>query len=65
MFVNFWSLLELENLHILVNNAGVMSHPESKTEDGFELHWQVNYLGQLLNVCNFIMSYINMNSCPL
>ncbi|KAJ8252870.1 hypothetical protein GJAV_G00206490 [Gymnothorax javanicus] len=35
-------------LHVLVNNAGVMLVPEKTTEDGFELHFGLNYLGHFL-----------------
>ncbi|XP_034145612.1 dehydrogenase/reductase SDR family member on chromosome X isoform X2 [Esox lucius] len=35
-------------LHILVNNAGIMLVPEGTTEDGFELHFGLNYLGHFL-----------------
>ncbi|XP_071384597.1 polyprenol dehydrogenase [Centroberyx affinis] len=35
-------------LHVLVNNAGIMLVPERKTEDGFELHFGLNYLGHFL-----------------
>ncbi|KAL4237832.1 Dipeptidyl peptidase 2 [Mactra antiquata] len=34
-----------ENLHFLVNNAGVMMAPKNITEDGFEEHLQVNHMG--------------------
>ena len=32
-------------LHILINNAGVMIPPASKSDDGFELQFGVNFLG--------------------
>ncbi|KAL7369742.1 hypothetical protein ABVT39_007286 [Epinephelus coioides] len=35
-------------LHVLVNNAGTMMVPERKTEDGFEFHFALNYLGHFL-----------------
>ncbi|CAK9816670.1 Retinol dehydrogenase 12 [Anthophora quadrimaculata] len=35
-------------INILINNAGVFLHPFEKTEDGFETHFQVNYLGHFL-----------------
>ncbi|XP_047483233.1 dehydrogenase/reductase SDR family member on chromosome X-like [Penaeus chinensis] len=35
-------------LHVLVNNAGIMFWPLEITEDGFESHWSVNYLGHFL-----------------
>ncbi|XP_005406575.2 PREDICTED: dehydrogenase/reductase SDR family member on chromosome X isoform X1 [Chinchilla lanigera] len=35
-------------LHVLVNNAGVMMVPQRKTEDGFEEHFGLNYLGHFL-----------------
>ncbi|XP_076038532.1 uncharacterized protein LOC143023794 isoform X2 [Oratosquilla oratoria] len=35
-------------LNILVNNAGIMFAQYGKTEEGFEFHWSVNYLGHFL-----------------
>ncbi|KAG5934525.1 hypothetical protein E4U60_003800 [Claviceps pazoutovae] len=35
-------------LNVLINNAGVLSYPYSKTEDGFERHWGVNHLAHYL-----------------
>ncbi|KAM9821153.1 polyprenol dehydrogenase [Neosynchiropus ocellatus] len=35
-------------LHVLVNNAGTMLVPERTTEDGFEFHFCLNYLGHFL-----------------
>ncbi len=36
---------EHRSLDLLINNAGVMTPPESKTADGFELQIGVNFLG--------------------
>uniref|UniRef100_A0A8D1N4U5 NADP-retinol dehydrogenase n=1 Tax=Sus scrofa TaxID=9823 RepID=A0A8D1N4U5_PIG len=41
-------LSEEKHLHILINNAGVMMCPYSKTADGFETHIGVNHLGHFL-----------------
>ncbi|XP_037342275.2 retinol dehydrogenase 12 isoform X2 [Pungitius pungitius] len=41
-------LAEVNHLHILINNAGVMMCPYTKTIDGFEMHIGVNHLGHLL-----------------
>jgi NAD(P)-dependent dehydrogenase (short-subunit alcohol dehydrogenase family) len=47
--IYYWTLCaEGVPLDILVNNAGVMCHPQAKTVDGFELHFQTNYLGHFL-----------------
>jgi NAD(P)-dependent dehydrogenase (short-subunit alcohol dehydrogenase family) len=35
-------------LHILINNAGVMACPKSQTKDGFEMHMGTNHLGHFL-----------------
>ncbi|KAL8764444.1 MAG: hypothetical protein Q9194_007084, partial [Teloschistes cf. exilis] len=35
-------------LDILINNAGIMAVPFQLTVDGFELHWQTNYLAPFL-----------------
>ncbi|NXL06371.1 RDH12 dehydrogenase, partial [Mesembrinibis cayennensis] len=41
-------LAEEKELHILINNAGIMLCPYSKTADGFEMHLGVNHLGHFL-----------------
>ncbi|XP_046617473.1 retinol dehydrogenase 13-like isoform X4 [Neodiprion virginianus] len=40
--------LELDQLDILINNAGIAFHPYEKTEEGFEMHFVTNYLGHFL-----------------
>jgi NAD(P)-dependent dehydrogenase (short-subunit alcohol dehydrogenase family) len=37
-----------QKLDVLINNAGVMTPPYSKTEDGFELQFGANYLSHFL-----------------
>ncbi|XP_059548655.1 retinol dehydrogenase 11 isoform X2 [Myotis daubentonii] len=43
-------LADEKHLHILINNAGVMMCPYSKTADGFEMHIGVNHLGSGVSV---------------
>ncbi len=40
------SLLEEKQVNILINNAGIMMCPHSKTADGFEMQFGVNHLGE-------------------
>lgn len=35
-------------IHIVINNAAVAAIPHEKTEDGFEMTFQVNHLGHFL-----------------
>jgi NAD(P)-dependent dehydrogenase (short-subunit alcohol dehydrogenase family) len=46
-----WYLSEHEELHLLVNNAGVMYTPFGRTADGFELQFGTNHLGHFLLTC--------------
>ncbi|KAK6626164.1 hypothetical protein RUM43_006470 [Polyplax serrata] len=39
---------KIGKLHLLINNAGIMFVPHSLTEDGFESHLAVNYMGHAL-----------------
>lgn len=39
---------EQKRLDVLINNAGVMNTPNSKTRDGFEMQLGVNHMGHFL-----------------
>eukprot|EP00105_Crassostrea_gigas_P044658 XP_019928806.1 PREDICTED: dehydrogenase/reductase SDR family member on chromosome X isoform X2 [Crassostrea gigas] len=41
-------------LHLLLCNAGIAMHPLEYTEDGFEIMFQVNYLGHFLLVTKLL-----------
>ncbi|KAH7103460.1 putative short-chain dehydrogenase [Auriculariales sp. MPI-PUGE-AT-0066] len=41
-------LSQADSLSIFIANAGVMASPESRTKDGFERQYSVNYLSHLL-----------------
>ena len=41
-------LSEEQEIHIFINNAGVMFVPYTLTEEGFETHFGVNHLGHFL-----------------
>ncbi|XP_059473096.1 retinol dehydrogenase 12-like isoform X2 [Neocloeon triangulifer] len=56
-------LLQTEQkIHLLVNNAGVMACPYSKTEDGLEMQFQTNHLGHFL-LTNLLLPTVK-NSAP-
>ncbi|WPV68072.1 oxidoreductase [Chitinophaga sp. LS1] len=40
-----WFIQKHPHLHLLINNAGVAMPPASKTEQGYELQFGVNFLG--------------------
>lgn len=46
LMANTASSAEISQLHVLINNAGVMMCPYTKTVDGFEMHIGVNHLGE-------------------
>ncbi|XP_063991053.1 retinol dehydrogenase 13-like isoform X2 [Diachasmimorpha longicaudata] len=44
----FAEKLEINEVDILINNAGIVFHPYEKTDEGYELHFVTNYLGHFL-----------------
>lgn len=40
-----------------------MCHPQERTADGFELHFQVNYLGMCVCVCVGVICYSIVAVC--
>ncbi|KAM6948420.1 retinol dehydrogenase 12-like [Aplochiton taeniatus] len=53
---------EESRLHVLINNAGVMMCPYSKTANGFEMQFGVNHLGHFL--LTFLLLDLLRQSAP-
>jgi len=54
LFVEKFHSSGIENLNYLVNNAAIMFAPKKMTADGFESHFQVNYLGHCLLIWSLL-----------
>lgn len=52
---------ERQELHVLVNNAGVMRCPKMQTSDGIELQFGVNHLGHFL-LTNLLLDLLKQSS---
>ncbi|KAE9370833.1 putative retinol dehydrogenase 12 [Stipitochalara longipes BDJ] len=53
----------IPTIDVLINSAGVMACPYSKTEDGFESQWQTNFLSHFL-LSNLLMPKLLLSSYP-
>src|SRR5690606_38283768 len=56
-------LSDYGRLDILVNNAGIMAHPLARTEQGFEMHLAVNYLGHFLLTASLASALAAAGDC--
>lgn len=52
-------LAKYDRLNLLINNAGVMACPESKTADGFEMQFGSNHLGHFYMTCLIMPALLN------
>jgi len=52
-----------QDLHILVNNAGVMACPYTESEDGFEVQMATNHLGHFL-LTNLLLPNLTRHNKP-
>jgi NAD(P)-dependent dehydrogenase (short-subunit alcohol dehydrogenase family) len=59
--VNSWE--DVPSIDVVVNNAGVMAIPYSKSTDGFELQFAICHLGHFL-LTNLIMDKILASKSP-
>ena len=59
--VNSWE--DVPSIDVVVNNAGVMAIPYSKTEDGYEKQFAICHLGHFL-LTNLIMNKILASKSP-
>lgn len=50
---------EFDKVDILINNAGVMAIPESKTADGFEMQFGTNHLGHYALTAQLLPLLVN------
>lgn len=51
---------EHKNLHILINNAGVMRCPKSYTQEGIEMQFGVNHIGHFL-LTNLLLDVLKVS----
>ncbi|KAK1132702.1 hypothetical protein K0M31_014084 [Melipona bicolor] len=52
---------EHKNLHILINNAGVMRCPKSYTQEGIEMQFGVNHIGHFL-LTNLLLDVLKVST---
>lgn len=52
---------EYDVLHLLVNNAGIMTPPYERTEQGYESQWGVNHIGHFVLTAHLLDMLTNTN----
>ena len=59
----FVDALDVDELDLLVNNAGIMWMPQGRTDDGFELHFGTNHLGHFA-LTGLLLDRLNRTEAP-